>query len=84
MNAFDVSRAVWRKSTRSAQNGGCVELSPLWRKSSRSAANGSCVELAPGVGVRDSKRPAQPALLVERARWATFARQVRTGAFDQG
>lgn len=44
----------WRKSTRSGDQGNCVE----WRKSSRSANQGDCVELRKEAGdflVRDSK-----------------------------
>lgn len=39
---------TWRKSLRSANNGGdCVELAVQWRKSRRSANNGgNCVEIA--------------------------------------
>ncbi len=44
MNTDDLR---WRKSSRSADNGGhCVELA-VWRKSTRSTDNGgACVELA--------------------------------------
>jgi hypothetical protein len=44
----------WRKSSRSGNNGDCVE----WRKSSRSTNNGACVEARTHEGVmqvRDSK-----------------------------
>lgn len=43
----------WRKSSRSAANGGCAEVAAGWRKSSHSDANGSCVEVA---GWRKSSR----------------------------
>ena len=50
----------------------------VWRKSSRSGAVNNCVEVArnlpQGVAVRDSKRPAGPALVVTRAAWHAFAR----------
>lgn len=44
---MDLNDLSWRKSTRSADNGGnCVELA-VWRKSSRSTDNGGdCVEIA--------------------------------------
>lgn len=45
---MNVTGAVWRKSTYSAQNGGdCVEIASVWRKSSYSNQNGGqCVEIA--------------------------------------
>lgn len=49
MSALDLSRAVWRTSSRSGANGACVEVAltgAVWRKSSRSGANGDCVEVA--------------------------------------
>jgi hypothetical protein len=60
--AIDLTRALWRKSTRSGTQGGqCVEV----------AGN------LPGiVAVRDSKDPEGPALVVTPAAWAAFASAV--------
>ena len=55
----------WRKSSRSGENGQCVELGYAWRKSSRSGGNGQCVELASYGAVRDSKNPTGPTLSVD-------------------
>ena len=52
----DLSRARWRKSTRSGANSQCVE----------------CADLGTAVGVRDSKDPDGPVLLFERGEWAAF------------
>jgi hypothetical protein len=58
----------------------------LWRKSSRSGSTGNCVEVAgnlPGiVGVRDSKDPAGPALVVTPTAWSAFAQEVKAGRLD--
>jgi predicted secreted Zn-dependent protease len=53
----DLSRAAWRKSTYSSQNGACVEV----------ARN-----LPRLVAIRDSKHPDTPALLVTSDAWQTF------------
>jgi hypothetical protein len=84
---MDLTGAVWRKSSRSGDNGGyCVEVAAVWRKSSRSADNGgNCVELsgcACGIAVRDSKDPAGPALAFPVAAWRAFTGDVRGGRFD--
>ena len=59
----DLSRAQWRKSTRSSSEGqNCVEV----------AAN------LPGiVAVRDSKDPDGPKLIFTRAEWVAFVRCVK-------
>ena len=65
----DLSRAVWRKASRSSHNGGCVEI----------AAN------LPGViAVRDSKRPEAGAHVVGRAAFAAFLTDARAGRYDLG
>lgn len=45
MTATDLSRATWRKSSRSNNGGNCVEVTE-WRKSRRSNNGGECVEVA--------------------------------------
>jgi hypothetical protein len=63
----DLSQAIWRKATLSAQNGGCVEV----------AAN------LPGItAVRDSKRPASGAHVLEPAAFAAFLGDVQGGRYD--
>lgn len=77
----------WRKSSRSVDQGNCVELTDVWRKSSRSSDAGNCVELAPRaphVAVRDSKRPAQTPQAYRQPEWSRFAAGVKSGRFDLG
>ncbi len=64
----DLSDAVWRKSTKSGDNGGaCVEV----------AGN------LPGIiAVRDSKNPDGPALIFTPGEWRAFVDGVRGGEFD--
>ena len=59
----------------------------VWRKSTRSGNGGAdCVEVArnvPGiVGVRDSKDPSGPALVIAPAGWSAFLAGVKAGVFD--
>jgi hypothetical protein len=63
----DLSRAVWRKASLSATNGGCVEI----------AAN-----LPNIVAVRDSKHPEGGAHVVGRAAFATFLADAKIGRYD--
>jgi hypothetical protein len=76
----DFARARWRKSSRSASSGQCVELA--WRKSSRSADIGECVELAHTeavFGVRDSKNADGPVLALTAERGLAFLGAVTGG-----
>jgi hypothetical protein len=63
----DLSRALWRKASLSAQNGGCVEI----------AAN-----LEDVVAVRDSKRPDDGAHVTTREAFAALLADVKTGRYD--
>jgi Domain of unknown function (DUF397) len=76
MNAPDLTRAEWRKSTRSNGNLACVEVAFVpWRKSTRSNGNVNCVEVAvapEAVAVRDSKNTTGPVLALPTAGWTTF------------
>jgi hypothetical protein len=56
-----LTRAAWRKSSHSGNNGGCVEVAGL----------------TGAVGVRDSKDPDGPALVVTPGAWRAFADQVK-------
>lgn len=70
---IDVSRAVWRKSSRSGGNGGqCVEVALP-----RAGGEGACL-------VRDSKDREGPVLAFIMAEWRSFADAVKAGEFDLG
>ncbi|TDC81627.1 DUF397 domain-containing protein [Actinomadura sp. 7K507] len=67
MSTSDVSNTQWRKSSRSAHQGGeCVEVAAL----------------APAVAVRDSKDPDGPRLAFGAAAWRVFADRVKASEFD--
>ena len=62
MTVTDLSRAEWRKSSYSSQDGNCVEV----------ARN------LPGlVAVRDSNQPDGAKLAIPRAAWQSFIKYVR-------
>jgi hypothetical protein len=64
---MDLSRAQWRKSTRSGSSGNCVEVA----------------DNLPGViAVRDSKNPTGPALIFTLDEWKAFVGGVKDGEFD--
>ena len=56
----------WYKSSRSAGNGACVEVTVL----------------PSGMAVRDSKDPAGPVLTFEAGAWRAFIAAVRSGTLD--
>lgn len=59
---------------------------PVWRTSAHSTGGGNnCVQIADlpdGVGVRDSKNPDGPALVLPRAAWRSLVDAMKTGKFD--
>lgn len=74
---------VWRKSSRSAGNGACVE----WRKSSYSSDSANCVEVAgfeDTVLLRDSKDPVGPVLSFGAAAWHRLVAAVQEGVMGEG
>ncbi|WP_083982134.1 DUF397 domain-containing protein [Actinomadura hibisca] len=66
MNHLSLSRAVWRTSARSQQNGACVEVA----------------ELVDVVAVRDSRDREGPHLLFPDAAWRVFSQRVKQGLYD--
>ena len=67
MDAADLSRARWTKSSRSGGNGQCVE----------------CADLGALMAVRDSKDSQGPVLTFNRNAWRAFVEQVKNGEADR-
>lgn len=68
MRSSELSRAAWRKSSRSNDGGNadCVEIA----------------ELPDRIALRDSKDPVGPVLEFPRHEWRVFLSSARTGQFD--
>lgn len=60
----DLSRAAWRKSSHSTEQGTCVEVA---------------LNLADVAAVRDSKNPQGAALSFSADHFATFVARIKTG-----
>lgn len=67
---MDLTRAAWRTSSYSGNNGGaCVEISIT-------------IEPAPTVAVRDSKNPDGPRLAFTAEAWTAFTRHTKHDGAD--
>ncbi|MFF1923560.1 DUF397 domain-containing protein [Streptomyces sp. NPDC058221] len=81
---YDLSTAIWHKSSYSGGSGGdCVEVA-TWRKSTYSdGSGGNCLEVLDGVPeivpVRDSKVADGPALVFRAAAWGSFVDGLKRG-----
>jgi len=61
MHELDLTKAQWRKSSRSSGNGACVEVADLHE----------------AVAVRDSKDPDGPRLTFNRQAWTAFVERTK-------
>lgn len=67
----DLTGAVWRTSSRSNDQGLCVEVAD------------NLADVLGVVAVRDSKDQAGPTLAVSPPGWAAFVGAIRAGRFDR-
>ncbi|WP_084693095.1 DUF397 domain-containing protein [Actinomadura atramentaria] len=65
---MDLDNVAWRKSRRSNETGGCVEVAP--------------VHSHEVIAVRDSYDPGGPKLAFDPSAWASFADRVRKGELN--
>lgn len=63
---IDLSRAIWRKSSRSSSSGACVEVAPVAR----------------AIAVRDSMDADGPKLAFRPEDWRRFLNQVKAAGYD--
>jgi len=63
----DLTRAAWKKSTRSGANGQCVEVA---------------LNLPGIVAVRHSQRPGAEVIIYTEAEWLAFIGGAKDGEFD--
>ena len=64
LHDLDLSRAQWRKSSYSGNNGNCVEVA---------------INLPALVAIRDSKNSDGSRLLMSAASWRVFVRDLKAG-----
>ncbi len=77
---MDLSKARWRKSTFSGDNGGnCVEVAELTSGSENTHPDHDDTLIA----VRDSKNPDGPKLVFTSAEWDAFLNGVKANEFDR-
>jgi hypothetical protein len=67
MHELDLTRAQWRKSSRSSGNGACIEVA----------------DMREAIAVRDSKDPAGPNLIFTPADWRAFLSAMAEGQVHQ-